>query len=141
MENQEISVIENNIIREVLDQFPALYDDLNFNEYDIKEKLEKNAYLYEQFRVLWLQEKNKLRRIEILRDEYIGKLYQELKNGDRKLTKTEIERYFIPSDESAIKFEKLYMKQKIRTETFEALVESFKTQSWNMSTFIKNMQL
>jgi hypothetical protein len=141
MENQEISVIENNIIREVLDQFPTLYDDLNFNEYDIKEKLEKNAYLYEQFRVLWLQEKNKLRRIEILRDEYIGKLYQELKNGDRKLTKTEIERYFIPSDEKAIKYEKLYMKQKIRTETFEALVESFKTQSWNMSTFIKNMQL
>jgi hypothetical protein len=141
MENQEISVIENNIIREVLNQFPTLYDDLNFNEYDIKEKLEKNAYLYEQFRVLWLQEKNKLRRIEILRDEYIGKLYQELKNGDRKLTKTEIERYFIPSDEKAIKYEKLYMKQKIRTETFEALVESFKTQSWNMSTFIKNMQL
>jgi hypothetical protein len=141
MENQEISVIENNIIREVLNQFPTLYGDLNFNEYDIKEKLEKNAYLYEQFRVLWLQEKNKLRRIEILRDEYIGKLYQELKNGDRKLTKTEIERYFIPSDEKAIKYEKLYMKQKIRTETFEALVESFKTQSWNMSTFIKNMQL
>jgi hypothetical protein len=141
MENQEISVIENNIIREVLNQFPTLYDDLNFNEYDIKEKLEKNAYLYEQYRVLWLQEKNKLRRIEILRDEYIGKLYQELKNGDRKLTKTEIERYFIPSDEKAIKYEKLYMKQKIRTETFEALVESFKTQSWNMSTFIKNMQL
>jgi len=144
MENQgdnDIQVIENEVIKEVLNDFPSLYDDLDFNEYTIKDKLEKNAYLYEQFRILWLQEKNKLKRIELLKDKYIGDLYQELKNGDRKLSKVEIERYYIPSDEKAIKFEKLYMRQKIRVETFEALADAFKQQSYNMSTYIKNLQL
>jgi len=144
MENQgdnDIQVIENEVIKEVLNDFPSLYDDLDFNEYTIKDKLEKNAYLYEQFRILWLQEKNKLKRIELLKDKYIGDLYQKLKNGDRKLSKVEIERYYIPSNEKAIKFEKLYMRQKTRVETFEALADAFKQQSYNMSTYIKNLQL
>lgn len=137
----DISVIEDDIIIEIMNDHKDLYDQLNYNEYDIKEKLEKNAYLYQQYRILWLQEKHKLKRIEILKDEYIGNLYSSLKYGNLKLNKTEIERYFIPKDEKALKFEKLYMRQKIRTETFEYISDSFKQQGFNMSTFVKNMMI
>jgi len=144
MENKrirDVDVIEDDIIREVMLDHPTLYDQLNYNEYDIKDKLEVNAFLYQQWRILWLQEKHKLKRIEILKDEYIGKLYSDLKWGDIKMTKTEIERYMIPIDQKAIKFEKLYMRQRIRTETFEAVTDSFKQQNFTMGNYIKNLQL
>jgi len=144
MENKrirDVDVIEDDIIREVMLDHPTLYDQLNYNEYDIKDKLEVNAFLYQQWRILWIQEKHKLKRIEILKDEYIGKLYSDLKWGDIKMTKTEIERYMIPKDQKAIKFEKLYMRQRIRTETFEAVTDSFKQQNFTMGNYIKNLQL
>ena len=144
MENKrirDVDVIEDDIIREVMLDHPTLYDQLNYNEYDIKDKLEVNAFLYQQWRILWIQEKHKLKRIEILKDEYIGKLYSDLKWGDIKMTNTEIERYMIPKDQKAIKFEKLYMRQRIRTETFEAVTDSFKQQNFTMGNYIKNLQL
>jgi len=137
----DISVIEDEIIIEIMKDHPQLYDNLNYNEYNIKERLELNAFLYEQYRILGLQEKHKLKRIEILKDEYIGNLYTELKFGDIKMTKTEIERYMIPKDEKAIRFQKLYMRQQIRTETFEYIADSFKQQNFAMANYIKNMQL
>jgi len=140
-EINEILVIEDEIIIEIMKDHPDLYDNLNYNEYNIKERLELNAFLYEQYRILALQEKHKLKRIEILKDEYIGNLYTELKYGDLKMTKTEIERYMIPKDEKAIRFQKLYMRQQIRTETFEYIADSFKQQNYAMGNYIKNMQL
>jgi len=138
---KEISVIEDDVIIEVMKNHPDLYNHLTYNEYDIKEKLENNAFYYEQWRILWLQEKHKLKRIEILKDEYIGKLYSDLKYGDLKLSKVEIEKYMIPKDEKAIKYQKLYMRQEIRTETFEYISNAFKQQGFNISTYVKNMQL
>ena len=143
MENNtdNIIVVEDDIIKQVMEEHPTLYDDLNYNEYTIKEKLEKQPYYYQQYRLLYIKEKGHLERVKQLRDKYIGELYEELKYGDRKLTKTEIERYFIPKDQKAIKFEKLYMKQKIRVETFEAITKAFEQQGYAMANFIKNMQL
>jgi hypothetical protein len=141
MEYNNIAVIEDDIIIEIMKDHPDLYDWLNYNEYNIKDRLENNSFYYEQYRILWLQERNKLKRIQLLKDEYIGNLYQDLKNGDRKLSKVEIEKYFIPSDDKAIKFEKLYMRQKIRCEVFEYIADAFKQQNYAMGNYIKNMQL
>ena len=140
-ETKEIKVIEDDIIVEIMNENPDLYDELEYNEYNIKDKLEKNAFLYQQWRILAMQEKHKLKRIEILRDEYIGKLYDELKHGDIKRSKVEIERYYIPSDKKAIQFEKLYMRQQIRVETYEAITSAFDKQGYNMSTYVKNLDL
>lgn len=139
--NKEIKVIEDEIIIEIMKDHIDLYDELNFHEYNIKDKLEKNSYLYEQYRILYMSELHRLKRIEIAKDKYIGDLYQELKNGDRKLSKVEIEKYFIPADEKAIKWEKLYMRQKIRCDTYQYIADAFKQQSFNMNTYIKNLQL
>ncbi len=138
---EEIVVIEDEIIKEIMLNHPEIYDQLDYNEYTIKETLEKSPFLYQQYRLLSLSEKHKLKRIQILKDDYIGCLYKELKNGDRKLSKVEIEKYYIPSDEKAIRFEKLYMKQEIRVQTYEAIASAFDKQGYAMSTYIKNMEL
>jgi hypothetical protein len=130
---------EDSIIKDILSKYPELYDQLNFNEYNIKEHLEMNPWLLEQWRLLTIKQKHKYHRIEILKDEYIGDLYHNLKfENDIKLSKQEIERYYIPKDEKAIKFAKLLMKQNIVVETYEAIYEAFKTQSWTMKQFLRN---
>ena len=133
-------VNEDNIIKEILSEHPELFDQLNYNEFTIKDRLEKNPWMQEMWRLLYIKEKHKLHRIEILKDEYLGKLYEKLKyNDSRKLTKKEIEHYFIPKDEKSIKFAKLMMKQEIRVEVFESIYESFKAQGWLMKQYLKNM--
>lgn len=133
---------EDDICLEVMKQHLDLWDDLQWDEFDLKEKLEKNPYQYQQYRMLWLAEKHKARKIEILMDEYIGKLYDELKyGGEKKLSKTEIERYYIPKDTKAIKFMKAHMRQLIRAEVYESIATSFKNQAFEMNSYVKALQL
>ena len=141
-EKVEQAISEDDIIKEIMLEYPDLYDMLQYNEYTIKEKLEKSSYWYQNFRLLWIKEKRKLNHIEVLRDEYIGKLYHELRfENDIKLGKIEVEKYYIPKDEKAIKFKKLYLRQEIRVETFAAVKDAFDKQGYAMANFIKNMDL
>lgn len=138
----ETEISEAKIIKEIMLEHPDIYDMLEFNEYTIKEKLEKNAYWYQNFRLLTLQEKRKLNHIQIITDEYIGKLYHQLRfENDIKLGKVETEKYYIPKDEKAVEFMKLVMKQTIRVETYEAITKAFERQGFSMNTFVKNMEL
>ncbi len=133
---------EDEIIKTIMLDHPDLYDMLEFNEFTIKEKLEMNAYWYQNFRLLTIGEKRKLNRITVIRDEYIGKLYHQLRfENDIKLGKIEVEKYYIPKDERAIELGGLVMKQLIRVETLEAITDAFKTQGFTMNTFVKNLLL
>ena len=145
-EKQELDntqlIEEDEVCNEIMRQHDTLFDDLIWDEFNVKEHLEKNPYHYQQYRMLWLIEKNRLHRIETLMEEYIGKLYDEMKyNGDKKLTKTEIERYYIPKDEKVKKFRKLHARQSLRTEVYEYIADSFKQQSFQMNSYVKAMQL
>lgn len=138
----EQAVSEDEIIKEIMLEHPDLYDMLEFNEYTIKEALEKNAYWYQNFRLLTIQQKRKLTQITMLKDEYIGKLYHSLRfENDISLGKIEVEKYYIPKDEQAIDFQRLVMKQTIRVETYEAITKAFERQGFTMNTFVKNMEL
>lgn len=128
---------EDKILKELqleFDVFPLL----TINEFLLKEQIEKNPFYQEQFRLLFLKEKGKLMRIEVMRDEYIGQLYDDLKyRSDLSLTKTEIEKYYIPKDSKVIKLKKLHLKIQIRMEFFEAIWDAFKTQSWLIKQYIE----
>lgn len=142
MDRIEGDLCEDDIIVEIMKEYPDLYDLLNYTEFTVKERLEKNAFLYQQFRLLKIKEKHKLKRIEILRDEYIGKLYHTLRfENTISLGKIEAERYYIPKDENYIKFTKLHMRQQVRVETFEAIADAFDKQGYAMANFIKNLDL
>lgn len=141
-EKLQLLIDEDKIICGIMAEFPYIYDELNFNEYTVKDRLEKSAYLYQQFRLLSIKEGHNLKSIEIMMDKYIGELYDSLRFGSEKtLTKTEIERYYIAKDEKVIRFKKLYMKQAIRVETFEAIAKAFEKLSWTTNVFVKNMSL
>jgi len=128
---------EDQILKELQLEYDV-YELLTIDEFKIKEQIEKNPFYMEQFRLLYLKEKGKLLRIEIMRDEYIGKLYDDLRfHNDKSITKTEIERYYIPKDEKVVKLKKLHMKTQIRMEFFEAVYEAFKTQSWLLKQHIE----
>lgn len=115
-----------------------VFDLITINEFTVKEQIEKNPFYQEQFRLLFLKEKGKLMRLELLRDEYIGKLYDELKyKSDLNLTKTEIEKYYIPKDDMVIKMRKLELKTEIRMGFFDAVWESFKQQGWQTKMWIE----
>jgi hypothetical protein len=133
---------EDEICREVMLEHPDLFYELDWDEFNLKEKLEKNPYLYQQYRMLWLSQRHKLKKVEILMEEYIGKLYDELRyGGEKSLTKTEIERYYVPKDETVMKFRRAYMRQEIRTEIYEHIANSFKMQGMALSAYVKAMQL
>ena len=133
---------EDELCLDAMRQHPDLWDNLEWDEFSLKEHLEKNPYHYQQYRMLWLSEKHKLRKIEILMDEYTGNLYDKLKyGGDKKLTKAEIERYYLPKDETVKKFRRAYMRQEIRAEIYEHIAISFKNQGFEMNSYVKALQL
>ncbi len=130
-------VNEDEIIKELISQYPDLWDDLDYNEYTIANKIQHNPFMTEQWRLLLIKEKHKLHRIEILKDEYQGNLYHQLRfENDIKLGKQEVERYYLPKDEKLIKFFKLELKQQIRVEFYDSVYESFRNQGWLMKQFL-----
>jgi hypothetical protein len=112
---------------------------LDYNEFNIKERIEKNPFLTEQFRLLLIKEKSNLMRLQNITDEYIGTLYDNLKHHNTiSLGKVEIEKYYLPKDPKVIELKRLLIKQSIRVDFFEAVFEAFKTQGWLMKQWLVN---
>lgn len=128
---------QNEILKELQLEYDV-FDLITTNEFKIKEQIQKNPFYQEQFRLLYLAERGRLMHLELLRDEYIGKLYDDLKHrNDVSLSKVEIEKYYIPKDEKVIKFKKLQLKIETRMYFFEAVWESFKQQGWQLKMWIE----
>ena len=136
-----IEINEDEIIKEIMLLYPEIYDLLEYNEFTIKDRLEKNPYYYQQFRLLWIKEKAKLHHIELKMNKYIGELYDELRfENEIKLGKIEVEKYMIPKDDKFIWYKQLYNRQEKRVETYEAIKEAFKQQGFQMGHFVKVIQ-
>jgi len=117
-----------------------VYDILMFNEFTIKERLERNAFHYKDFRLKYLQEMAKYEQVKEHLEKKIGEKYQILKEGSVKLTKTEIEKYYLPKDEELLKLKSLVRKQEIRANYFQAVCDAFDKQGWAMKNFIENQK-
>ena len=136
-----IEINEDEIIKEIMLLYPEIYDLLEYNEFTIKDRLEKNPYYYQQFRLLWIKEKAKLHHIELKMNKYIGELYDKLRfENEIKLGKIEVEKYMIPKNDKFIWYKQLFNRQEKRVETYEAIKETFKQQSYTMTQFVKVIQ-
>ncbi len=141
-EKIEQELNEDDIIKEIMLDYPDLYDMLEFTEFTIKEKLEMNPYWYQNFRLRYVAEKRKLNKIKDIMDAYTGRLYHRLRfENDIKLGKIEAEKYYIPKDDKYREFRNTYLRQEIRVETYEAITKAFERQGFTMNTFVKNMEL
>ena len=131
------SINEDVILKELSETYDV-YSLLEINEFHLKQQIEKNPFYQELFRMEMLKEKGKLMRLEIMRDEKTGIIYDELKNrSDTSYTKQEIERYYLPKDPELIKIKKLMLKTQIRYEFFEAVYDAFKVQGYNFKSYIE----
>lgn len=145
-ENQTLKKIQSEINEnEIISKLSQEYDIddlLEFNEFTVNEKLQNNAYLLEQFRMMYIHEKQKYNKLEAKFNEKAGETYNYYKYEDsRDLSKVEIERYYLPTDKELIRLKKLLQLQETRVEFFEALMESFKSQGFNMRNFIENLKI
>ncbi len=114
---------------------------IKFDNFNIQKELQKNAYYIMKYKELYIKEQNILDMIQEKYDELLGKRYHFYRfESDENLTKTEIEKYYLPKDEKIIKMKKLLRRQKIRVDFFDACYKAFEKRQWSMKTFSENLR-
>jgi hypothetical protein len=115
---------------------------VSFNELNIAEKLQKNAFLYEQYYNFYLREKHILDQLNEMKDRLMGKLYDKFRfNDERNLDRREIEKFYIPADETYIKIQQLILKQQVKADFFEIVAKAIDKMSWNMRNFLETQRI
>ena len=125
------------IFRKLEDDY-NVYDLLTFNEFNIQERLERLSFHMKDFRLKFLQEQSKLGAVQDRLDKVIADKYIALKEGSVVLTKTEIEKYYLPTDEKIIELRGLVRKQELRTKYFETVWQAMDKLQWNMKLYCDN---
>jgi len=120
-----------------MEQDYGVYDLLNFNEFNLKARLERLAFHMKDFKLKYLQELAKVEQVQDRLDKTIGEKYQALKNGEVSLTKTEIEKYYLPVDPQIVELKGLLRKQELRAEYFKAVWDAFEKLGWNIKAYIE----
>ena len=115
----------------------GVYDLLNFNEFNLKGRLERLAYHMKDFKLKYLQEQAKVEQVQDRLDKVIGDKYQALKNGEVSLTKTEIEKYYLKTDAQILELKGLLRKQELRAEYFLAVWNAFDKMGWFIKAYIE----
>lgn len=125
---------------ELLKQYP-IFDLLEFNDINVQEKLQKNAYLIMDYNRLYLEELSRLEDLEEKLDALIGQRYNYYRfECDKEYDKTEIKNYCIPSDKKIRQLKRIIKKRKAIVDFFEMCLKGLEKQGWNMKTFSDNMK-
>lgn len=136
-ESIEKEIAEDKVLNFLQKKYDC-YDLLDFNEFTIGDRIQKNPYRFQTFKVLWIKNSRKLTILEDQLKEREAEIYNQLKFHDpRKLTKTEIERYYIHMDEEVKNLKKKIMVQKIIVDYMDAVVQAFERQHWAMKNYIE----
>lgn len=120
-----------------LEQEYGVYDLLNFNEFNLKGRLERLAFHMKDFKLKYLQELGKVEQVQDRLDKVIGEKYQALKNGEVSLSKTEIEKYYLTTDKQILELKGLLRKQEHRAEYFKAVWDAFDKMGWNIRNYVE----
>lgn len=124
------------VINQLKTEYP-IEELVQFNEFNIQEKLKESAFLILHYKEHYLKEKNQLERIIALKDKIIGEQYDKYRfNFNKELKGMEIKEYYLPKDEKVIKINRIYQKQLWRVEFFAACVEALVQQGWRMKAFL-----
>lgn len=128
--------IQEDAVFSKMEQEYDVYDLLRFNEFNLKERLERSAFHMKDFRLKFLQEQAKVEQVRERLDKVIGEKYIALKNGAVTITKQEIEKYYLAVDEEILKLKGLLRKQELRAKYFEAVWSAFEKQGWAIRNYI-----
>jgi hypothetical protein len=137
LEKIQQDIEQNDILKQLYKEY-SVKDLLEYNEYNISDKISNNSYISEQFRLLYLKESQNYKRVEMLYEELVGKKYDHYKyENEKTLTKTEIEKYYLPKNEKIKKMKNLLYKQELRMNFFESVWKALDKQAWLMKLFLK----
>lgn len=115
---------------------------VQFDEFNINEKIKESAFMVLNYKELYLKEKNELNRIEALRDKIIGQRFDYYRfNFNKELKAIEIKEYYLPQDEKVIKINRLYQKQQWRVDFFEMCVDVLVKQGWQIKAFLEEKRI
>ena len=128
---------ERDLIVEALKAEYPVEDIVSFNEFDLQDKLQQNAFIFIEYQNLYYKERAHLEYLQTLKDRLIGTLYNKFRFDDpRNLDKKEIEKYYIPNDKKMIELEKLIAKQQVRVEFFEIIAKAIEKLGWNIKNYL-----
>jgi len=128
------------VIDELLLEYP-INDIVTFDESDVRDKLEMNAFEVIKYQELFFREKNELNKIEALKDKITGERYDYYRFGyDKVLAPAEVKSYYLPKDEKIIRINKLLRQQQWRVDFFEMCYKSINSMGWNMKSYLQALK-
>lgn len=113
-----------------------VYDLLLFNEFNLQERLERNAFHAKDWKLKYLQELGRVEQVRDRLEKKTGEKYKALKEGAMSLTKAEIEKYYLPTDDELIELKGLLRKQELRAEYFKAVCDALNAQQWYIKSWL-----
>jgi len=126
------------------DILQKLYDEhkidglLEFNEFNLAAKIKDQPFISEQFRLIYLKEKHILLKVSDIFEAKQGEKYDHFKfEGEKPLTKTEIEKYYLPKDDKLKELKNLVAKQQLRVDFFESVWKAVDQLAWKYKLFFE----
>jgi hypothetical protein len=135
-----VTMTDENIFKGLKSEHPI--DELvKYNELTISEEIQKNPGLIVKYRDLYHKSLAEMDRLNDLQEKLAGKRYHHYKfESDEVLTKVEIEKFYLPSDEKMVKMKKIIRRQEIRMRFFEMCWKAFEGRTWSMKLFMETLK-
>lgn len=141
LEEKDFSEKQKEEIIEELKNEWNIYDIVNFNEFNIQDKLREHAFQYARFSEQLNHEKFQLNKLKEMKEVLEGQLYHHYRfEMDETLQKGEIEKYYLPKDPKMRKMNKILRNQEIRVKFFEICTNAIDKVGWNMKNFLETMK-
>jgi hypothetical protein len=138
-ENWNFTLKDREDLVEKLKEEYDIISDIQFNEFNISDKLQQLAYIYLRYYDKLLLEKFLFKKYQEMYNKFISKKYNELRFNDaRSLSRGEVEKYYMNEmDDEKVKKVKYYLdRQETVVEFFNMCVTSIESLRWNIKSFI-----
>jgi hypothetical protein len=143
--------VKDKIFSALMENF-KLEELLSWNEFNIKDKLEKQSFLEVQWRERYITANKKLDELKNEKIELEGIIFEEIRfpqipepgkpinpiaQRGGTLSQKEIEKYFIPRDKRIKEINKKIERQQIIVDFFLTAYDAIKGNGWRMKDWIK----
>ena len=126
-------------IKEKLYEIYPIEKELSFDNLDLEDKIKNQLTLELKYWDLVQNETYKMDKLDDMMIDARFEVYDSLKfEGERTLTKAEIDDVYLPADKKIKHIKSLIELQKTKLDFFKMCYNSIKQQRWTVQSYIKN---
>lgn len=129
---------------EILEKLKSEWDIeefVQFNEFNVGEKLQKHAYMLVNHLQKLENEKFQLQKLESLLEQVEGEAFERiLLNSDVTLKSSEIQKFYIPRDEKVKRVKKAILLQKFVVSYFEITTKTLTGMGYSLKNFVDTLK-